>query len=117
MDGFAASWTESYRSNRLPLGASDAVSGLRLLLQMGRKPRHLPESAYGRSLAELTTRTIQGRYLLRPSGTLNQIAIGILARAQKLSGAQVMLSPICPITGSLPLPSPRLTRWQRSRTT
>ena len=46
-------------------------------------------SSQGRSLVELTTRTIQGRYLLCPSGTLNLITTGILARAQKLTGAEV----------------------------
>ena len=56
---------------------------------MGRDPRYLPESVFGRTLTELTTRTIQGRYLLRPSGTLNQITVGILARAQKLAGNEL----------------------------
>ena len=57
--------------------------------QMGRGPRHLPTSVYGRTLVELTSRTIQGRCLLRPSGRLSQITIGVLARAQGISGAQV----------------------------
>jgi REP element-mobilizing transposase RayT len=34
-----------------------------------------------RSLVEVTTRTIQGRFLLRPSRDLNEIVIGIVARA------------------------------------
>lgn len=78
-------------------------------LGMGRDPRHLPEKrraargetpegyvesaaptdCFGRTPTELTSRTIQGRFLLRPSGRLTQITIGILARAQRLSGAEV----------------------------
>ena len=77
----------SHLSRQQPTGRSTAP--LSVPYCMGREPRHLPMCTQGRSLVELTTRTIQGRYLLCPSGTLNLITIGILARAQKLTGAQV----------------------------
>jgi hypothetical protein len=38
---------------------------------------------------EVTTRTIQGRRLLRPSPALNEIAAGVLGRAQRLYGPEV----------------------------
>jgi hypothetical protein len=38
----------------------------------------------GKTLVEVTTRTIQGRLLLRPSTALNEIVVGILGRAQEL---------------------------------
>ena len=44
---------------------------------MGRRHRYLP----GPSLVEVTTRTIQGRHLLRPSPELNEIIGGCLGRA------------------------------------
>ncbi|HEX7181154.1 MAG TPA: transposase [Thermoanaerobaculia bacterium] len=43
----------------------------------------------GGALVHVTTRTIQGRYLLRPSPALNEIVIGVLARAQRLYPAGV----------------------------
>ena len=48
---------------------------------MGRKLRYIPE---GGALVEVTCRTLQGRLLLRPSPELNDIAAGILGRAQRL---------------------------------
>jgi putative transposase len=48
---------------------------------MGRKLRYIPD---GGALAEVTCRTLQGRPLLRPSPELNDIAAGILGRAQRL---------------------------------
>ena len=45
-----------------------------------RKLRHIPP---GGALVEVTVRTQQGRFLLRPSQELNQIATGVLARALK----------------------------------
>jgi REP element-mobilizing transposase RayT len=45
---------------------------------MGRPLRWIPPD----SLVEVTSRTIHGRFLLRPSRELNEIVIGILARAQ-----------------------------------
>jgi REP element-mobilizing transposase RayT len=45
---------------------------------MGRPLRWIPPH----SLVEVTSRTIHGRFLLRPSRDLNEIVIGILGRAQ-----------------------------------
>jgi REP element-mobilizing transposase RayT len=45
---------------------------------MGRPLRWIPPH----SLVEVTSRTIHGRFLLRPSRDLNEVVIGILARAQ-----------------------------------
>ena len=42
-------------------------------------PRYLPQ---GGALVEVTYRTIQGRFLLRPSQPVNEFVIGVLARAQ-----------------------------------
>jgi hypothetical protein len=49
---------------------------------MGRPPRYVPKG-YG-DLVEVTTRTIQGRLLLRPSDDINEIFMGILGRALKV---------------------------------
>jgi len=46
-----------------------------------RLPRYIPE---GGALVEITYRTVQGRYLLRPGPTLNELVVGVLARAQEL---------------------------------
>ncbi len=56
---------------------------------MGRPLRYIPE---GGSLVEVTTRTIQGRYLLRPDdrGRVNETVIGVLGRAQRLTGLSVV---------------------------
>jgi len=48
---------------------------------MSRRLRFIPE---GGALVEVTCRTIQGRFLLKPSEELRSIVIGVLARAQKL---------------------------------
>jgi len=48
---------------------------------MSRRLRYLPP---GGGLVEVTSRTIQGRYLLRPSEELSAILVGCLARAQRL---------------------------------
>jgi putative transposase len=48
---------------------------------MGRKLRYIPD---GGALVEVTSRTLHGRSLLRPSPELNDIAAGILGRAQRL---------------------------------
>ncbi len=47
---------------------------------MSRCLRHVPE---GGAMMEITTRTIQGRFLLRPSKDLNEIVLGIVGRAQR----------------------------------
>jgi REP element-mobilizing transposase RayT len=54
---------------------------------MPRRLRYIPP---GGSLVEVTTRTIQGRFLLRPCRELNQIVVGILARAARLHDVKVM---------------------------
>ena len=55
---------------------------------MSRPLRYLPE---GGSLVEVTCRTLQARFLLRPCPQWNQIAIGVLGRAQRLYGVQIHL--------------------------
>ena len=50
---------------------------------MPRPLRFVPE----RSLVEITTRTFQGRMLLRPSPELTDIILGIIGKAQELYGA------------------------------
>ncbi len=52
---------------------------------MPRKLRYIPEEA----LVEITCRAIQRRFLLRPSRPLNEMIVGVLARAQRLTGARV----------------------------
>ncbi len=53
---------------------------------MGRDIRYLPSSG---TLVELTVRTIQQRYLLRPGPRLNALVIGVLAHAQEATGMRV----------------------------
>jgi len=53
---------------------------------MGRRLRFIPP---GGCLVEVTNRTIQGRFLLRPSAELNRLLIGILGRAQRLYGVRL----------------------------
>ena len=48
---------------------------------MSRKLRHVPEDV---RLVHVTCRTIQGRYLFTPSSKLNDIALGVFGRAQRL---------------------------------
>jgi REP element-mobilizing transposase RayT len=48
---------------------------------MARKLRYVPQS---RTLVSITNRTIQGRYLLRPGPSFNDIFLGILGRTQRL---------------------------------
>jgi REP element-mobilizing transposase RayT len=48
---------------------------------MGRRLRFIPE---GGSLVEVTCRTVQGRYLMRPNEESRAIILGVLARAQRL---------------------------------
>lgn len=48
---------------------------------MGRRLRFIPE---GGSLVEVTCRTVQGRYLLRPDEESRDIILGVLARAKRL---------------------------------
>ena len=55
---------------------------------MGRKLRYIPD---GGALVEVTCRTLHGRLLLRPSPELNDIAAGILGRAQRLYPVELIL--------------------------
>jgi hypothetical protein len=53
---------------------------------MARGLRFVPE---GGSLVEVTVRTAQSRFFLRPSPDLNDIVLGILGRAQRLYGVRI----------------------------
>ncbi len=48
-------------------------------------PRYLPEGA----LVEVTVRTLHSLFLLRPSPTLNDIVLGVLARAQERFAVEI----------------------------
>ena len=52
---------------------------------MGRTLRYIPPD----SLVEVTAKTIQGRYLLRPGTEMNRRFIGVLARAKSLYEVRV----------------------------
>ena len=52
---------------------------------MSRDLRFIPPH----SLVEVTCRTIQGRFLLKPGQDINAIIVGALAKAQKLYGMTV----------------------------
>jgi hypothetical protein len=52
---------------------------------MARPLRFIPE----RSLVEVTTRTIQGRLLLKPSPELNDLVLGVIGKAQHLYAMSV----------------------------
>jgi hypothetical protein len=51
-----------------------------------RKPRYILKPG---SLVEVTTRTLQGRLLMVPEPTLNDIILGVLGRAQRLYPVQI----------------------------
>ena len=53
---------------------------------MPRSIRYLPHPG---TVVEITQRTIQGRFLLKPSPRVNALVAGCLARAQKITGARV----------------------------
>ena len=53
--------------------------------RVGRRLRFFPD----RQLVEVTTRTLQGRFLLKPSPGLREIFVGILARAAALCDVEV----------------------------
>ena len=50
---------------------------------MSRPLRFVPAQ---KTLVEVSTRTVQSRFLLRPSNALNEIVLGILGRAQEIYG-------------------------------
>jgi REP element-mobilizing transposase RayT len=53
---------------------------------MSRRLRYIPEDG---SLVEVTCRTLQSRFLLRPCQTLDEIVVGVLGRAQRLYKVRV----------------------------
>ena len=53
---------------------------------MAAKPRYVP---HGGAFVEVSNRTLQGRFLLRPSPELNEIIIGVMGRAQRLFDLQI----------------------------
>ena len=53
---------------------------------MPRRVRFIPEDG---ALVEVSCRTIQSRYLLRPGPALNEIILGVLGRAQRLDPVQI----------------------------
>ncbi len=59
---------------------------MRLCRVLGRNLRYLPRS---RMLVEVTCRTLQSRYLLRPGKRFNEIFIGCLAKARSLSAVDI----------------------------
>ncbi len=67
---------QGFPLSRVLNGGKEANSRL-----MGRIIRCLPREG---CLVEVTCRTLQGRFLLRPSPQVNEIILGILARAQRL---------------------------------
>ena len=54
---------------------------------MSRLLRFIPEP---QTLVEVTTRTVQSRFLLRPSQEVNEIVVGVLGRAQRLYEMEVV---------------------------
>lgn len=53
---------------------------------MGRPLRYVPP---GGAVFELTSRTLQGRFLLRPGRRLNSLLLGVLGRAQRLYAVEL----------------------------
>ena len=54
---------------------------------MARRLRYVPE---GGALVEVTCRTLQGRFLLRPSPNLNEIILGVLGHAQRRHPVEIV---------------------------
>ena len=59
---------------------------LPVVTAMARPLRYIPE----RSVVEVTTRTIQSRFLLRPSAELNDLILGVIGRARSLYDVDVI---------------------------
>jgi len=53
---------------------------------MSRRPRFIPEKG---SFVEITCRTDQGRFLLRPDPVIDDILLGVLGRAQRLYPVEI----------------------------
>jgi REP element-mobilizing transposase RayT len=98
--------------------------------KMGDLPRYIPED----SLVEVTTRTLHGRFLLRPSRDLNDIISGIIAKAAEryevgvvhfvvLSNhvhlalipkdAQALAGFMCYVNGNIAKEAGRLHEWRQ----
>ncbi|HVG10332.1 MAG TPA: transposase [Thermoanaerobaculia bacterium] len=56
---------------------------------MSRPLRFIPEEG---ALVDITCRTIQSRYLLRPDPALNEILLGVLGQAQRLHPVEIVAS-------------------------
>ena len=63
----------------------ETVRCFRVVLGMSRRLRFVPRPM----VVEVTCRTIHGRFLLQPSPRLNRLAVGVLARAQRMYGMRV----------------------------
>ena len=50
------------------------------------QPRWIPKS---RTLVEVTTRTFQGRYFLKPTPEVREIILGVVGRAQRIYGMEI----------------------------
>ena len=61
------------------------TGGIAVSLVMPRPLRFIPENC----LVGVTSRTIHGRFLLRPSKRLTEIILGTLGRAQRLTGMRI----------------------------
>ena len=70
-------------ANRLPTRSQRANPSL---LSVARPLRYLPPDC---PLVEVTCRTLHGRMLLRPSHRLNELVLGVLARAARCYGMGV----------------------------
>jgi hypothetical protein len=65
---------------RANAGRSNSVRLLAEKYYMPRPLRFIPENA----LVEITTRTLQGRLLLKPSPELTDLILGVIGRAQDM---------------------------------
>ena len=79
-------WGRSFSQILVLFSVFPDYIGSRLLALSMRSPRYVPQ---GGGLFEITVRTQQGRFLLKPSRQLNEGILGILARAQKRTLAEV----------------------------
>lgn len=55
---------------------------------MPHKPRFVPAT---RTLVEVSTRTFQGRYFLRPCAEVREVVLGVVGRAQRMYGMEICL--------------------------
>src|SRR5262249_10817899 len=82
---FAPASSSLQRRNALPGEKTCEIGDPKSVFYGGMRPlRHVPRE---RCLFEVTVRTVQARFLLRPSVALNEIILGVLGRAQRIYGA------------------------------